>query len=82
MIHHSQYISNIDCEIILAEAAKEAGFDRRENKYKNALYEIAKVEMIKSNEVVSYSTELQAVGKGSPLAQAIFKHYRRKSRRK
>ena len=80
MVHHSQYITGIDCGKIIEDAAKAAGFDRREIEYYNALYKIAKTEKDKPDEIVSYSAELCAVGKGSPLAEAIYKRYRRESR--
>lgn len=82
MVHHSHYLTDIDCGKIIEEAALAAGLDRRTNEFKNMRYFIAGEEEDKSYEVVAYSVEVCAVQKGNLLAQAIYESYRKKSRRK
>lgn len=77
MVHHSQRVTGINCDTIIKEAAKVAGFDRRSTKFNNALYFIAGPEYDSPEQVVAYAVERHAVGKGSALAEEIYKIYRK-----
>lgn len=82
MPHHSQYITDINCDIIIAEAAKAVVLNRRSTKFCNALFFIAGQQSESPEQVIAYAIEQHAVEKGDVLAEEIYKLYRKSSRTK
>lgn len=76
MVHHCQELRNSNCDKILEEVAASIGLDRRTNEYTDMVRAIAGEEGDDPFEVIAYAISGCSVGKGNPLAQALFEKYR------